>query len=151
MLNLFLRKKYIHAERSSVCFGDDCNAPNAEELPYTKDMKLSSFLWTVEKYVPHFSPEQHTIWAIENLSEPIAFLESDRTHSYACTPVNNIMVKDIKEQRIFCRYFYAYRGRLCSELNNFVTPEWEAAHPESVTLLDYVKAYYDLPVEDRRG
>ena len=31
----------IHAERDSVCMGDDCNAPNARELPYSSDVPFT--------------------------------------------------------------------------------------------------------------
>ncbi|MCR4791766.1 MAG: hypothetical protein K5871_03385 [Lachnospiraceae bacterium] len=142
----------IYAERSSVCAGDDCTAPNAAELFYTEDTKLSYFLNTVSAYVPGFSEKQHTIWAIENEGHPIAFLESDGKRSYAgILAIDDIPVKEINDQRIYCRYFFDFQGQLCTPLKAFINDSWKASHPGCSTLLDYVKAYYELPVEDRWG
>ena len=133
--------------------GDDCTVPNATLLKFEDGTMLSAFLKTVEKYVPHMSLKQHTIWVVENDDRPIAFLDGEMgTDSYIeVLAIEDIPVKELADRRIYCRYFYDFQGYLNTELSSFINDEWKKAHPECRTLLDCVKAYYDLPVSERWG
>ena len=83
----------------------------------------------------------------------IAFLDGEMgTDSYIeVLAIEDIPVKELADRRIYCRYFYDFQGYLNTELSSFINDEWKKAHPECRTLLDCVKAYYDLPVSERWG
>lgn len=45
----------IHAERDSICMGDDCIAPNASELRCYPDDRLFVLMDALAGYVPELS------------------------------------------------------------------------------------------------
>lgn len=98
----------IIAERSSVCMGDDCLAPNRATLKYEDGEKLSAFLLKVADYVPAMSS---TVWTVESDGKVIAYLDLDENAkaSYKVCR-DDIYMKDIPGQRIFCRYYSSKSG-----------------------------------------
>ena len=135
----------IHLERQSVCMGDDANAPNAKELGYEQDMLLSEFLDVIAKNIPIRFEGQHTIWCIENDKRPIALLETDVDGNYSNELlVGDSFIKDLERKNVYCRYFYDYKGNLCSSLSSYVDGKWKDNHPECSELSDKVKAFYNL-------
>ncbi len=114
------KKGTIHAERSSVCMGDDCNAPNAEELLYNSDECLYEFLVNkVAKYVPNCT---ESVWVITSGNKKIGYITFDKNCDVTCTLATNrdIYVYELGGS-IFCRK-YNYR-------------EIEDKHPEYKSLL----------------
>lgn len=110
----------IHAERDSVCMGDDCNAPNAEELPYNSDECLYEFLVNrVAKYVPKCT---ESVWVILNYSnKEVGYITFDKNCDTTCTlAIKNTYVYKLGGS-IFCRK-YNYR-------------DIEEKHPEYKSLL----------------
>lgn len=96
--------KYFHAERQSVCMGDDCNAPNAAELAYDKDMMLSEFMSVIMKYVPAM---RNCRWIVFFDRDKVAVLTggSDRNYTYELL-VSDRKVEEFAGKKIFCKYEY---------------------------------------------
>lgn len=115
------KQRTILATRSSVCMGDDCNAPNAEELSYTAYECLYEFLVKrVAKYVPKCT---ESVWVILNYAnQEIGYITFDKNCDVTCTLATNrdIYVYELGGS-IFCRK-YNYR-------------EIEDKHPEYKSLL----------------
>ena len=97
----------IHAERDSVCMGDDVTAPNEAELEVRGDMQLSGWLRTVADYVPEM---EDVIWSVHEKNRAgrvLALLHFDANRTCSI----DLQVQDIPMQRanfdaIFCAYFY---------------------------------------------
>lgn len=93
----------IHAERDSVCMGDDCNAPNARELPYSSDEHISAFLInTVAKYVPNVT---NSTWVIiSGTGDEIGYIIFDKNSkvNYTLATKRDIYVYELDDS-IFCR------------------------------------------------
>lgn len=111
----------ILAERDSVCMGDDCNAPNSEEIPYNSDECLYDFLVNrLAKYVPAIT---NSIWIILNYrNKEVGYITFDENCEITCTLATkrNIYVYELGGS-IFCRK-YNYK-------------EIEDKHPEYKSLL----------------
>ena len=139
------KKILIHLERESVCMGDDVTAPNAKDLSFDSNLRLSDLLSVVADSIPLRFDGQHTIWCIENDKRPLALLETDPAGHYTNELLmENIFLKDLEKKEIYCRYFYNYQGRLCSSLSYYVDGKPVDAHPECMTLSEKVKACYGL-------
>lgn len=138
----------VLVERDSVCIGDDCTAPNSKYILFENGISLSSLLSQIAQYVPDYSGRQHTIWGIEHNRVPIAFLECDEHNEYKCILAHNDISADfLNEGKIYCRYFFDYRGNLSTNLINIRVSD----HSGARALLDRVKAYYALPESERWG
>lgn len=111
----------ILAERDSVCMGDDCNAPNTQELSYTAYECLYEFLLNkVTKYVPKCTS---SVWIILNyVNQEVGYITFDENCEITCTLATkrNIYVYELGGS-IFCRK-YNYK-------------EIEDKHPEYKSLL----------------
>lgn len=95
---------FIHAERASVCMGDDCNAPNAEELAYDNDMLLSDFMAVIMNYVPAMS---NCRWIIFFGKERTAVLTGNERAEYSYELlVPDRKVSELANTTIFCKYEY---------------------------------------------
>ena len=78
----------------------------------------------------------------------IAFLECDEHNEYKCILAHNDISADfLNEGKIYCRYFFDYRGNLSTNLINIRVSD----HSGERALLDRVKAYYALPESERWG
>lgn len=119
----------IHAERESVCMGDDCNAPNAKELEYTTNELLSDLLDSVAQYVPSM---KNVVWSVICKGRTIAYLIFDVNAccKYELT-ISDMRVSELDEKKIYCRYYY--KGKLSLE-----------SYTQYETLLEKVKAYEKL-------
>lgn len=99
---------------------DDCNAPNAKEIPYNLYESLYKFLVKrVTKYVPKCT---ESVWIIlDYTNQEIGYITFDKNCDVTCTPA----IKDTYVYKlggsIFCRK-YSYR-------------EIEDKHPEYKSLL----------------
>lgn len=125
--------KTIHAERDSVCMGDDCNAPNARELNYASNEYLSEFMDSVAKYVPSM---KNVVWSVACKDRTIAYLIFDENEEYKYElAVPDMKVSELDGKKIYCRYYH--KGTL---FDYKVQPPIEL-YPECKTLLDKVKAY----------
>lgn len=124
----------IHIERESVCMGDDCNAPNPAELPYSADEMLSEWLNTVAEYVPTI---YNTVWTVQDGRNILGYLIFDEKGRHTCeTAVSDIPVTKLKSKHLFCRYFYQNRFLQCDKNGN--TDEKPL---NSITLLEQLKQY----------
>lgn len=96
-------KNFFHAERSSVCMADDCNAPNAADLAYDPTMLLSDFMAVIMKYVPDMS---NCKWVILFDKEKVAVLtgHSDRKYTYELL-VPDCKMEELAGKSISCRYY----------------------------------------------
>lgn len=125
--------KTIYAKRDSVCMGDDCNAPNAGKLCYTRNELLSEFMDSVARYVPSM---KNVVWSVICKDRTIAYLIFDENAEYKYElAVPDMKVSDIDVKEIYCRYYY--RNKL---FDYNVKPPIEL-YPECDTLLEKVKAY----------
>ncbi len=135
----------IHLERQSVCMGDDATAPNARDLSFSPDMLLSELLNVIAESIPIRFNGQHTIWGVENDKRPVALLETDVEGHYSYELlIEDMLLRDMERRDVYCRYFYDYKGNLCSHLSQYVDGSWKDIHPECMTLSDKVKAFYGL-------
>lgn len=123
-------KYTVHAERDSVCMGDDCTAPNSAELEYFPHQTLSRFLSdTVSGYVPKMGD---SVWAVSNGGKIIGYIIFDENGSCACEIVgSDIPVSELDTGGLFCRYFYQGAAGLDSYKYTGCT-----------SLIDKVKKYY---------
>lgn len=122
----------IHAERDSICMGDDCNAPNADELPYKEEEKLSHFLRTVASYIP----VRRYVWAVycdERLLALISF--NALGESSFDLQVDDLTLTELSVSHIFCRHFIE-SDFSCRNADGAQVEK----HPECHTLLEKVKA-----------
>lgn len=94
----------IHAERSSVCMGDDCTAPNPADLEYESSQKLSEFLPVIAGYVPKM---RNAWWDIFSDKQLLATVYFD-AFSKATYKLHgrDIRIAEIAGKGIFCRYHY---------------------------------------------
>ena len=139
----------VLVERQSVCIGDDCTAPNGQFIIFESGTSLSTLLLRIGQYVPNYSGRQHTIWGIEYKEKPIAFIECDEHSGYKyMLNIDDILADTLNEEKIYCRYFYDYNGSLSSNISNILCLVGEQ---KEYALLDYVKAYYELPKDKRWG
>lgn len=91
----------VHAERESVCMGDDCNAPNAAELPYKPDELLSEWLDNiVSKYVPAM---RNTIWTVQDGAKILGYLIFDENREHTCEiAVSDKPVSELQIKSLYC-------------------------------------------------
>ncbi|MGN1458568.1 MAG: hypothetical protein ACI4XP_11575 [Acutalibacteraceae bacterium] len=97
----------IHAERDSVCMGDDCNAPNARDLKYSKNELLSEFMNSVAKYVPAM---KNIVWNVLCKGQTIAYLMFDENAEYKCElTIPDMKVSELAEKKIYCYHYYKHQ------------------------------------------
>lgn len=118
----------IHAERESVCMGDDCMVPNAKELSYEQGELISEFMSTVASYVPNM---RNVVWAIYNEREVLGYLIFDENGIWTYElEIDDTFVSSLLNKNIFCRYFHS------GKFTNIIDKE---KYSECKTLLDKVK------------
>lgn len=126
-------KNKIYVERDSVCLGDDCNAPNAKNLDYEDDERLSDFIDAVAKYVPTM---REVVWSVSCKDETIAYLIFDENANYKYElSIQDVKVSDLVEKKLYCRYYYERK------LLDFHTNPPTDLYPEYTTLFEKVKAH----------
>lgn len=91
----------VHAERESVCMGDDCKAPNAAELPYKPDELLSEWLDnTVSKYVPAM---RNTVWTVQDGAKILGYLIFDENREHTCEiAVSDKPISELQIKSLYC-------------------------------------------------
>lgn len=90
----------IHAERESVCMGDDCKVPNASELPYKPDEMLSEWLDTVSKYVPAM---RDTVWIVQDGAKILGYVIFDENRGHTCEiAVSDKLVSELQIKSLYC-------------------------------------------------
>lgn len=111
----------IHAERDSVCMGDDCNAPNTEEIPYNPNECLYEFLVNrVAKYVPAIT---NSVWVITSgAGKEVGYITFYKNCDVTCTLATK---RDI--------YVYELGGSIFCRKYNY--KEIEDKHPKYKSLL----------------
>ena len=57
----------IHAERDSVCMGDDVMAPNAQDIRLREDTRVSELMKWVAGYVPAMKNYEWDIWCTNKM------------------------------------------------------------------------------------
>ena len=130
----------IHAERDSVCMGDSCKAPNAEDLECEGDMTLSGLLEKAARYVP---PYGEAVWAVtrgnwENKKKNmvLGFVIFADSNNYSCElAVPEGKVGKMGIDKIFCRYFHR-RSAIWDDRGNML----EECYPQYEWVIDMVKA-----------
>lgn len=123
----------VHAERDSVCMGDDCNAPNAKDLYYASNERLSDFMDSVSRYVPSM---RNVVWSIECKDKVIAYLIFDENANCKYElAISDMEVSRLVEKKIYCRYYYERK------LFDYRTNPPVDLYPECKTLLEKVKAH----------
>ncbi|MDE7295619.1 MAG: hypothetical protein K2N72_14440 [Oscillospiraceae bacterium] len=128
----------IHAERDSVCAGDDCNAPNAKDIMLDTRARVSELLEKVSEYVPNM---HNSVWPVmkdcEKSNKILGFVVFDENGSHYCelaVPDGNIQTLGI--DKIFCRYFH----RRTSIWHDDCWYMLEKCYPQYERLIDMVKA-----------
>ena len=92
----------IEATRDSVCMGDDCHAPHAEDLLFWDETLLSEFLATVGGYVPAM---RNASWRVMDQERTLGHLVSGEDARYSVRlELPDGPFKDIGSEEIFCRY-----------------------------------------------
>ena len=69
----------IHAERDSVCMGDDVAAPNEKDFLFVTNKPIDSLMQTLSGYVPAM---KNVVWAVSSDQQTIGYLFSDETARY---------------------------------------------------------------------
>lgn len=93
----------IHMERQSVCMGDDCNAPNAQDISYRYNETLSSFMLKVMDYVPAM---KNVRWILYCGTLYLGYLFSDESGKYQYHIEEDILLSSLPKKEIFCKYEY---------------------------------------------
>ncbi|MBQ9268724.1 MAG: hypothetical protein IJ206_04300 [Oscillospiraceae bacterium] len=115
----------IHAERDSVCMGDDVAAPNEKDFLFVSNKPIDSLMQTLSGYVPAM---KNVVWAVSSDQQTIGYLFSDETARYQYELAGTVRsISDLPERSVFCNYYYS------SKLP-------EERFPGCPTLLDRVKA-----------
>lgn len=97
-------KNCILITRDSVCMGDDVMAPHEQEILYSEEETLSTFVEKIKAYVPAM---KNVRWDIYCDKTRICFLLSDQTGIYASIIENpNLKMDQLPEKELFCRYIY---------------------------------------------
>lgn len=124
----------IHAERDSVCAGDDCNAPNAEDIMLDEGARVSELLERVPEYVPNV---YDSVWVVmkDNYKSNkilgfVVFTDSGSHYCELAAPDGNVEMLGIK--KIFCRHFNP---------GDFIYGWKKELYPEDMELIDKVKMY----------
>lgn len=94
----------IHAERSSVCMGDDCYAPNPEDLSYEPEQTLSEFIPMIARYVPKMKDSWWDVYTGKQLVATVYFNGCGKVTYELHGP--DIRIADMAGEGIFCRYHY---------------------------------------------
>lgn len=94
----------IHATRSSVCMGDDCMAPNPEDLGYEPGEMMSDLVPRIAKYVPNMKDSWWDIYGGDKLMATIYFDSRGKARYKMQGP--DVDLADIPDGEIFCRYNY---------------------------------------------
>ena len=91
----------IHAERDSVCMGDDVMAPNAQDVRFDNNMMVSELMKWVVEYVPAMKNYE---WDILCNSTMIGKLISGEDCIYRSElMINDIAISELPDTKIFCR------------------------------------------------
>ncbi len=137
----------IHGSRDSICYGDDCTAPNARDLECEDDMTLSGLLEKAAEYVPHYWHEQAWVVTRGNNKNSkknmvlgfVVFDDSDNHYCELAVPDGNVQTIGI--DKIFCRYFYRRTPIWRDERRDGHTIFYlEELYPQCGQLIDMVKA-----------
>lgn len=124
----------IHAERDSICAGDDCNAPNAEDIMLDRGARVSELLEKTVKYVHNVYDSVWLVMKDNYKSNKIpGFVVFDENGSHYCelaVPDGNVEMLGIK--KIFCRHFVS---------GDFIYGWKKGLYPEDMKLIDKVKMY----------
>lgn len=94
----------IHFERSSVCMGDDCTAPNPSDISFNQNETLVDLLCYAYQYVPAM---KNSVWAVLDNKQllGIVCIGENGEFSYELV-VENRDLSYLDQKKIFCRYFY---------------------------------------------
>lgn len=113
----------IRVERDSVCMGDDCNAPNAMDVPCREGEKLSEFMGTLAASLPKM---RSSVWAVKCKGNVIGFIDTNRFSRCETTIcINDIQISSLASEKLFCKYYT--EGRMANK------------YPECETLLEKVR------------
>ena len=91
----------IHAERDSVCMGDDVMAPNAQDIRFEEDARVCELMKWVATYVPAMKNYE---WDILCNNMMIGKLISKEDCVYKSQlMINDITLSKLPDKKIFCR------------------------------------------------
>lgn len=97
----------VHAERDSVCMGDDCLAPNAQDFSFRTDVSRSCLLAKLVGYVPDM---REVVWSVRCGQEPIGYLCPGFLGGYRWVlEGEDGPISELPEPRVFCSYYTAWR------------------------------------------
>lgn len=100
----------IHAERDSVCMGDDVMAPNADDFCFPDDDKTDELLNLLRGYVPEM---RNVVWEVTSNRQVVGYLISDETGKYEYENADTFrLIEELPPERVFCSYFYEKSPRL---------------------------------------
>lgn len=111
----------IHAERDSVCMGDDVLAPNADDFCFPGDVPVDDLMQKLCGYVPQM---RNVVWEIVCGRQTIGYLYSGENGEYQYeTAGKKLNISQLPSRSIYCRYYYDRKG--C---------------PENLTLVEWIRA-----------
>ena len=94
----------IHAERDSVCIGDDVTAPNAKDFFFLRNKPIDDLMQSLCDYVPRM---KDVVWEVACKGIVSGHLFSDETGQYQYKTTGSIQfISELPEHKIFCRYHY---------------------------------------------
>ncbi len=95
----------IHAERDSVCMGDDVTAPNAGNFFFLINRNTDALAESLAGYVP---PMKNVVWEIICGQHTIGYLFSDETGKYQYElTASPGRLSDLPSHTVYCRYHHA--------------------------------------------
>ena len=116
----------IRAERDSVCYADDVNAPNAEVFFFMGNQPIADLMRAISGYVPSM---KNVVWAVTCQEQTIGYLFSDETAQYQYELTGTAQsISELPAKTVFCAYYWN-RSNVSEE-----------RFPECATLLERVKA-----------
>ena len=96
--------RIIHAERDSVCMGDDVTAPNADDFALINNISVNEFLEMLCGYVPQM---RNVVWEVFCGRKTIGYLYSGDSGTYAREASGLFRrVSELPEDKVFCRYYW---------------------------------------------
>ena len=117
--------RIIHAERDSVCMGDDVKAPNEKDFLFKTHQPVSALMQALSGYVPSM---KNVVWVVSADQRTVGYLFSDETAKYQYELADTVKsISDLPSRSVFCKYCYGSKYS-------------EDRFPGCATLLDRVKA-----------
>ena len=90
----------IHAERDSICMGDDVMAPNAQDIRLKEDTRVSELMKWIAGYVPAMRNYEWDIWCTNKMIGKLISGEDCKYKSELL--IKDITISELPDKKIFC-------------------------------------------------